>query len=79
LHVRALSYDLVTTLEWLRRELGVVRDGATGLDGLPFARAYDGYASLAFRYPTVVDGPESRALFDDAARSAKVARFAKAR
>ena len=74
--VRALSFDVAMTLGWFRQKLGAVRDGATGANGVPFTRAYDPYSAAHYRYPIVLGAPTARELFDDAARSVNIARFA---
>jgi hypothetical protein len=60
--LRAVSHDRLTTLGWLRENLGLRRLGENaGLD--PQKYRVDPYASLSWAWPVEVEGPELERVF----------------
>jgi len=79
--VRALSFDALRTLTYAQQTLGAVVDGAmSGPERTmrKYDRRYDPYASVFYRYPLVVEGPATDAVFARAELEKGHARFADA-
>lgn len=64
--VRALSFEALDTLQYLREHVRVKHSQL----------GYDPYASLGLRYPTFVCGPSVRELFDNPRAARGIPRFA---